>query len=113
MVGSISAARTLMGGTKAPRTLGPTAAFTKLAQIGSGQALIKLPDNASATVAVGRGNITMSIPAGAWNLATEAADVIVDPAISVSPSAPGRIELIAPAGEVKVLPPEALAKATR
>ncbi|MFT4979473.1 MAG: hypothetical protein ACI8S6_005384 [Myxococcota bacterium] len=75
------------------------------AQIGSGDASVSLPANTSATVAVGRGDITLSIPAGLWQLAIDAAQQKVDDEIvpSQSPSV-GNIQLIAPAGAVRVAP---------
>jgi len=81
------------------------------AQIGSGNAEVDLPARASATIAVGRGDISLSVPSGAWDLVTAGAQVEIHDTIEVAPSAAGSLELVAPAGVVRVSPAPTVADA--
>jgi hypothetical protein len=81
------------------------------AQVGYGDADVDLPAGTDATIAVGRGNIILHIPEGPWDLTLSADQVVIDEKIIRSDTAPGRVELLAPAGLITVGTPMALANA--
>lgn len=80
------------------------------AQIGVGTVQASLAAHAAASVAVGRGDIEVLVTPGPWALSTTAASLTVSQDVSVvdtdtdtDTDTAGRLELIAPAGQVSVL----------
>ena len=68
------------------------------AQVGSGSVSATLPLDADATVAVGHGDIELRIPAGPWQLSSQAARLYVSEDIQGESAEGGRLQLTAPAG---------------
>lgn len=69
-------------------------------QVGNGSVQADLPLGTAASIAVGQGDISLHIPAGPWQLTTQANELRIDDDIRDVTSALGRLELIAPAGAV-------------
>lgn len=71
-------------------------------QIGHGAARITSKGTSNIRVAVGNGDIDLQVPPGAWNLNVTAANESIN-GLSIDPNSRGSIELVAPAGSVRVL----------
>ena len=71
-------------------------------QIGQGAARVTSKGTSNIRVAVGNGDIDVQVPPGAWNVDVTAANESVS-GLSIDPNARGSIELVAPAGSVRVL----------
>jgi hypothetical protein len=71
-------------------------------QIGHGAARVTSKGTSNIRVAVGSGDIDVHVPAGAWNVDVTAANESIT-GVSIDPNARGSIELVAPAGSVRVV----------
>jgi hypothetical protein len=72
-----------------------------VATVGSGDVRASLPSDAVAHIAVGDGNIAVVVPPGRYDVDASAARVELR-GVESDPGAPGRLELVAPAGSATV-----------
>lgn len=72
------------------------------AQVGAGALEASLASDAHARVTVGRGDITLRVPAGPWRLDVAAQDLVIH-GVQPDEQAMGTLELVAPAGTARVV----------
>jgi hypothetical protein len=79
-------------------------------RMGHGMLMASLPGDATARVAVGRGDIELQVPPGEWRVDATASNLVLDEQITATETATGELELVAPAGTVRVYSRQPLAE---
>jgi hypothetical protein len=78
-------------------------------RMGHGMLMASLPGDATARVAVGRGDIELQVPPGEWRVDATASHLVLDERITATETATGELDLVAPAGTVTVYSRQPLA----